>query len=52
MKKKVEKLARLQVLMSVKEKEELKKVAFKKRVTMSKLLMDTYRGNNNKDSVK
>lgn len=50
MKKKKEKLARLQVLMTPKEKEELKKLSFKTRTTMSKILMDSFRKTKSNDN--
>lgn len=43
MKKRKEKLARLQVLMEQKEKEELRKIAFKEKKTMSNVLFKAYK---------
>lgn len=43
MKKQKEKLSRLQILMTAKEKEELKKTAFKERRTMSNVVFKAYK---------
>lgn len=42
-KRKKIKIARLQVVMSVPEKEELRKVSFKERRTMSNVLLKSYK---------